>query len=236
MKRYTWSIAGLVALLLMLTLSQAKAVLLSDLIKNSGTLVIGDKTFSNFNYTSASGGLVDPSAISVLTINPRPMVYGLEFQGAWSNPTPSTTLDGLLSYTVTSSGSPIIDAELYGNPDMVDGAGNTAGTGLMSITESLINPSNNVVVGKLSIHDSASYAPGQGTTHNSISDDHIYFAPIYQLNIKKDMMFRNSGLEPTLSFVDQTYSQVPEPGTIGMLIGSGVPGLMLLIRKRCLNH
>jgi hypothetical protein len=199
-------------------------------------LVIGDKTFSNFNYTSASGGLVDPSAISVLTINPRPLVYGLEFQAAWSNPTPNTTLDGLLSYTVTSSGNPIIDAELYGNPDVVGGAGNTPGTGLMSITESLINPSNNTVVGKLNIHDSASYVPGQGTTHNSVSDDHIYFAPIYQLSVKKDMMFRNSGLEPTLSFVDQTYSQVPEPGTIGMLIGSGIPGLMLLIRKRRLTR
>lgn len=95
----------LVAFITMLAISPANAVSLADLVNNNGTITSGDKVFSNFSYTSASGGLPQPSAISVTSVmrNGNP---GLEFQAAWNNPTPGTTLDGLIEYVVTAP-SPI---------------------------------------------------------------------------------------------------------------------------------
>jgi hypothetical protein len=222
---------GLAALLLLTIGYSAKAVTLADLINNNGTIVSGDKTFSNFSYILNPGtnsGLPDASAVTVtpITLNGN---YGLNFSGAWNNPTLNTTTDAKIGFIVTAPGPIIVDDELFGNPDLT-GTMSSPNQGFMSITETAINASN-VTVSHLTIEDA--YLNGQNTL---ISDAHGYFPlnPTYKLTVTKDMQFYNGGLTPTLSSVDQTFSQVPEPGALTMLIASGICGSLVFLRRRSL--
>ena len=211
----------------------ANAVTLEDLINNNGTITSGDKTFSNFSYSPSGSTL--PTAADI-NVNPIQLNgnYGIQFQAGFNNPTFGTTTDALLGFTVTAPGPLIVDDELLGNPFTLAGSGNSSLSGAVSIVETAIN-SNNQTVNTLSIQDSATYDPSTGkTTHTTISDDHGYFTatPYNYLIINKDMQFRNGGLEPTLSYVDQSFSQVPEPSALMMLFGSGICGSLFFLRKR----
>jgi hypothetical protein len=216
---------------------RSQAVTLADLINHTngsnGTITSGDKVFSGFSYSVSGTGLVDASNVNVnpITLNGN---FGLQFQAGWNNPNSGTTTDALLGFVVTAPGPLIVDDELLGNPYTLAGSGTNSLTGSVSIVETAINPSN-VTISSLSIQDSAVYNPTTGnTTHTTISDDHSLFSatPYTSLTISKDMQFRNGGLEPTLSYVDQTFSQVPEPGVLGMLLSSGIAGSLFLLRRK----
>jgi hypothetical protein len=214
---------------------RSQAVTLADLIANNGTITSGDKVFSNFTYQVTAGStLTAASGVNVSAIQTFGN-YGLEFQGGWQNTSVGTTADALITYVVTAPGPYIIDNELYGNPFVL--AGNAAGqSGTVSIVETLHGVAVNSSIGvPLEIHDIASYNAVTGNTdHQTVLSDHQTFANVNTLKASKDMLFTNNGLTPSLSFVDQTFSQsnVPEPGVLGMLLSSGIAGSLFLIRRK----
>jgi hypothetical protein len=62
--------------------------------------------------------------------------------------------------------------------------------------------------------------------------DWVYFEPTSELSIvvKDILAFARVGIG-TVSVIDQTFSRVPEPGTV-LLLGFGLAGLAVTGRKR----
>jgi hypothetical protein len=192
--------------LLALHTTAARAALTLQDVIDAGSIVIDDKTFSDFVYT-ATGDM--PSATNVgfipfdTAFNP-----GFRLTGAFTDNIGGGGSDAFLSYTVTVNpgGAPIIDAELAGNPGLVP----PGSTGSISVEETFLPTFPNL---HLSISDV------NGVINNS---DHINFPfPVTQLFVQKNILASAVTGIPVLSFIDQRFSEsvVPEPCTAHVVCG-----------------
>ncbi len=176
---------------------------------------IGDKTFSNFTYSASSGGQATPvaaSAITITTINQGSNAIGFQFNAPWvvSN---TQSLDSLIGFTVAVTGGG--PAQIH-DAAVVQGGTSFSGAGVASVSENL---SNNVQL--LTID----------TAGQIVLADSVAFSPIGSVNVTKDIAVRANGGSASISLVSDTFSQVPEPATLGLL-GSGLIGLGLLRHRR----
>lgn len=194
----------------------AESATLADLIASAGphgngTLVQGDKIFSNFSQFTSIGtaGATAPTSAEILAttavIGGNP---GLIFSSAKWNVNPTQTVDTGWVFTVTSTGLSIIDAELGLLSYAADG------NSTIHITESLSNGVNLLVE-----------APGGPFT------DHHVFSPVQSLTVAKDVSLVANAGHASLSTLTQSFSQVPEPSTY---LAGGLMGLLGLTRwLRC---
>lgn len=191
---------------------------------SNSTCSIDDKTFSTFGYSSTGSG--GASAVPASGVNVIPclgntgasqcVLYmpageeGFIFTGSWSAPVSGESLDAAITYKITTTGS-IVDAlNLFG------GFGGS-GTGGATVDET------------------ASAFPGSlhlvfppGTT----SSDSITFAPVSSVIVTKDIaVTAGTSGSGSLSFVENGWSQIPEPRTVSLL-AIGLLGLMGMARRR----
>lgn len=206
----------------------AHAVFLSSLVDANGnstgaTVASGEFVFSNFTYLPPAG----PPAPGDVTITPytdSSGFNGIQIGGAFQQ-TGVGAADIRLGYTVTDTlGARITDVHLDGNPFVspADANGNAI------VTETVSAPGVGIVAaGQIN----ANSPPGSQMTTLALNPP----GPYATLTVTKDILLTVAARTGTpaqgsdvasVSFVDQTFSVVPEPaGVVMMSVGVGICGL-----------
>jgi hypothetical protein len=195
----------------------AATVPLSDLLEEGASFVAGDKVFTDFTYMH-TGDMPDATAVNVsdLEIDGD---YGIRVQGGFVDQVGGSASDALITFNVTvapESDLEISEVYLQANPAVF------GGPGMASVTETLLP---DIVNDKLVMWDF-----GDG---NQQLADLIVLPQTYKtLSVQKDIILHATG-EPgegavTLSFVDQTFKQIPEPSSLILV----VLGLMAFVAFR----
>ena len=185
--------------------------------------MLGDLTFSDFDYIpAASGGAVSPDAggVTVTPVSGGPET-GFELTAAWLAG-PNQTIDSSISFDVsTTNPAGITDAQLS-----VVGA--SAGTGTASVAELSTSTTPNLNL-------FAYYALGT----ISVPTDSATFAPIGSLSVFKDIGVSGgtAGVGHLSDvyelFSEGTSSTVPEPSLT--ILCAGLVGLVPLVRRKFLR-
>jgi hypothetical protein len=180
-------------------------------LTNGQDLIVGDKEFTDF---SISGGL-QASQVNVTSITEN-CNFGIRFSGAFISG--ASPLDFTLGYQVSVTNSPnlISAANLLFN-------GTAIGAGLAQVVEQVFTNNNNLV-GQLVVFASA--------TSNQLSASLPITPPQKFLTLSKDVHLEATlPAFATISTIDQTFTQIPEPGAL-ILVAAGVTGFVLLRRRR----
>lgn len=174
----------------------------------SSGCTIGDKTFSDFDFTAIG---VDLDNVNV-TVKPvtdalAPGDVGFELIIAGLGVT-SGAADLALKYTVSAPSAIITDAHL-------SFTGSAVGTGLASVAEKLCPVGGTCLDDILEVFDSP---------FATVTQDFTFFTPVQTIKVSKDIavLAGNKGFA-TISIVTQTFTQVPEPATL-VLLGAGLIG------------
>jgi hypothetical protein len=198
---------------------------LQDLVDTNGSLSIGDKVFSNFNFFESGLTNFDASQIMV-TASFSGGIYYLTWAGNMSliSSGPATA-DLLLNYTVTATA---------GSIDMIDqsytGSRQPPGGSFISIDESVRNKLGNVVASShLDGHDHSDPIPERGDDLNITQHRRTY-------KVTTDIAFGLvDGGFISVSQINQSFHQtaVPEASTTTMLLtGVALLGFLTLYRRR----
>jgi len=199
-----------------------RADFLQDLITTGGSLTVGNLVFSQFGYTANSGEAPLASDISVGHIPPAGTDalgnFGIRFGLAGSDTPNTSATDFLITYTVTAPSALLTDIHLLSNLSI-------AGTPAQGDS-----PFGNIVetIRTADIPQVAQISNSVTTTSSSLSALATFnpAGPYTTLFVSKDVLLSSTpGAITTVSFIDQAFSQVPEPGSL-MLLGLGGLGLM----------
>ena len=211
---------------------------LYDLVQNQGSLSIGDKTFSGFNYTVFNLTSFDAASIQVNANVDQNGVYYLTWSGNMTFSTLNTAVitagDLKLNYVVSASAGLItmIDQSYTGG---LTGGGN----GSLSIAETVQSGSFAGEVVANSHLDLTDFSDPQAEIGSqTVIGDHLNINPGQAvLYVTKDINFSalSSGnlTTVTVSQVVQSFHQtsVPDGGITVMLLGAGLSCVALLKRK-----
>lgn len=220
MRKILWgAILGAAGLLAPSTFAGVDATTLASLL-DGGTVTVGDKQFSDFTYarTGDMPTAENVNVISVHTFIDGIEVWGVRFQGQFQDLAGGSNSDALITYTVTVTDptKAISDAHIAGNV--------SAENGVAEVVETFIPEG---APAKIKIY---SYADEDV----QMTDITSFLPNTYRvLHVQKDIGMTcttERGLV-SMSYVDQTFSQVPEPATLGLL-GLAAPALLLRRRRR----
>ncbi len=231
-RRSAFAVVGVAVVLLLLgvaapaaasTITLGDPIVLNALL-DSGSITVGDKLFDQFSY-SATGDMPAASGVNVIAIQDDDGNYGLRFQGGFVDTFGDGPSDALIAFRVSVLDPMylISDVHLAGNPDVLGPPGNESG--LIGLTETFLTDD----LAELSIYN---LEPVGGT---QLLDWVVLTQPLQSLHVQKNIIAYadDESSVPTLSFVDQTFSQVaavPEPSTISLLT-LGI-GLVWALRRR----
>ena len=199
---------------------------LGDLVNSGGTITIGDKTFSNFGWQSANATLNSDAAALVVTVSSSGGVDYLNFSGliALDNTLGNADLTGDVNLTYTVTANP-------GSIDMIDQSytpltATTSAAGQIIIGETVAN--NGIIVANSTL----TLNPPDFIDPQPEPGDNLNINPsANQLAVIKDITIDAfAGNVVGLTNVEQSFHQVPEPGTL--LLGGLGGGLLLLLRSR----
>jgi len=221
-------VAGASALMMIALLGTAPcyaqgAVKLSELINNGGLIIHGDKQFDRFSY-SFTGEMPAPELVNVVPIMDLDENLGIQFQGSFTDLFSSQGgSDALIRYRVTvlDPARRITDAHLFGNPELL------GDTGSISVTETFAFD----VTGEYQMSIFEDETAGSRNAASTV------FEPRSILQVTKDISaIAGPTGTVTLSFIDQTFSQIDIPipeasGVSLMLIGLGCLAGMRFVRR-----
>jgi hypothetical protein len=198
--------ATLISLLALSGQTTAGIMPLSELL-NGATIQSGDKLFSEFTYTETED-MPAAESVNIITIQDGHGNYGIRFQGGFVDLPGGSTSDALITFkvSVTDSDRRIVGSTMAANT-LPDSAG------LSSVSETFLP---DVVV------------PGDQlyvSSDTSLFDKVEFMMPMSMLMVQKNILLAASAdTSATLSFIDQTFAQVPEPSAIALLF-AGLIGL-----------
>lgn len=203
--------------------AQAQTILgpsvgLNTLTNQGATLLVEDKLFGDFSFISgdftASDVLVTPIQDS--------FGVGLRLSGGFVA-VGSQIRDFIVQFSVTVTNSPMLISDVH----MVYN-GNYVGLGFSEVVET-VRDTNGVVLGQFFVSNPPTIL------------ESTFYLPAWQTKIfvTKDVILYGGGGHPqlnraTISFIDQTFSQIPEPST-SLLVGAGLVFLLVAGRRR-LRH
>ncbi|XAL99126.1 PEP-CTERM sorting domain-containing protein [Phycisphaeraceae bacterium D3-23] len=192
---------------------------LADLIDNDGSVIVGDKLFSNFDYV-AGGDMPDASGVTVVDLVDGFGNFGIQFQGAFMDLAGGGASDALITFDVTvlDPNFEISSALLAGDLAIVNGSG---GSSFGGVTESF-----------LTANASDTLSIFTGTAGTQLSDSVSFLQPVSTLTVQKDIiLFAQDGDADavTISTIDQSFEQIPEPGSLALL---GLGALAMVRRRR----
>ena len=198
---------------------------LAELIENEEAILVGDKKFDMWEYVRADIPSNNMPAAAGVTIIATIIDgnWGITIQGGFGDvPGDNFLSDASLFYRVmvTDEDLWISDAHLGGNLDIV---GSSEAAAMISVTEDFFIDNNGEMganVGQMSI--SAVQGDGEKMLH---LEEWIFFDELHKsLKVRKDIIaYASEGLSfPIASLIDQTYSQVPEPMSVSLLVMAGV--------------
>jgi hypothetical protein len=220
-------------------LSGGASVNFSNLVANSQwtglSVMIGDKLFGNFGfqYLDTDGNAGDDlvPADLVLSALSNQVGFGVTIQLPLVAQGP-VIKDLVLQFTaqVTNSFNLISDVHL-------DFTGFASGLGQANVSESIFT--NGFGTGQLASLglnlNSSGYFPNSGQTNT------VLIPPQSKIWIEKDIFVSgnpddvNDGNPPndlaSISIINQTFSQIPEPSTMALL-GTGMAGLLVVRRRK----
>ena len=178
-------------------------------------VVVGELSFGAFMY-GATGDMPPASSINVSAQTDAMGNSGIRFQGGFLDTVSVGASDAVIEFTVSADSAIISDAVLGGNPDLLGGAG------LVAVTETFLPQ---VTDASLSVFDNG--------TVEQLTDRIVFDTPLQTLNVQKDINLNAEAgsAGAVLSFIDQTFSIVPEPATFSAAI-FGFLGLLGYRRRR----
>jgi hypothetical protein len=198
-------------------------------IEALGSCFIGNLDFSNFSYTSSSSAPTPlPTPATAVTVNVVDTSSGIGFLfgSSWTASGPSEFSDALIGFTVSVIGggpATLEDAAL-----IQTGAIDSSNTGsLDSVGEDACSgPSNG------NPPCTQQWALVTSQTSNTVDTTaHTFYTPTGSISVSKDInAISGSGANAfaSVSGVEDTFSQVPEPRSLALLLGLGlVAGLSL---------
>ena len=181
------------------TITLGSPVALSTLLSSGNTnpsILVGDKLFDTFAF-AATGNMPGAVNVNVIPIQDGDGNYGIRFQGAFIDLPGDGGSDALITYRVAVTRPEpwrITDAHLVGNPALL------GGTGSASITETFLpdSPLSMTIF-------------NNGGGNEKLMDAVDFPLPGFrELHVQKDILLFAGTAPVTVSFVDQTFSQVPE--------------------------
>jgi hypothetical protein len=177
-----------------------QAISLDQLILTGGSITNGDKIFSDFTFQSTDYGA---SNIDIIARTDS-FGFGIRLQGG-INAMEGEQRDALVGFSVTAPSPLITDLHLQFNGAIL-GPFSVAEV-IETVFDSQMNLMTNFFV---------RVAPGQ-----AIYQDTLFFAsPQQKLYILKDILVTTRDTQffdwASISFVDQTFSQIPEPSPFAL--------------------
>jgi hypothetical protein len=191
-------------------------------LANGGTLTIDDKIFSGFKYLDTGLTSFDPTQINVTASESGGIDY-LTWSGNISFTSTSTAIaDLLLNYIVTAN---------LGTINMIDQSYTlgSVNNGLLSVAETVATGAFGGTVVAHSNLDLSTTSQTQGPNLNINPAQSVLY-------VTKDISLAvisppaGGAGSVTITQVEQSFHQVPEPGT--MLLGSLGGGLLLFLKSR----
>lgn len=189
---------------------------LDEFLGSSFSCTVGDKTFSDFTYSSIASSGVTPvvaSEVDVSSVDSGGEI-GLEFESVWEASGANAFDDSTIGFVVTVTGaSELVDDAQVALPS---GSVDTL-SGVSSVSEGGCGPAP-CIPGTWDIFtfDSSSGA-------NTANASTILATPTGSVQVTKDISVStgSGGGLAILSNVEDTFSQiaVPEPRTISMFLG-----------------
>ena len=194
----------------------AATVPLSDLL-DGGEFTSGDNVFTDFTY-SKNGDMPAADGINVIDISDDDGNFGIRFNGSFIDSAGGNASDGLITFNVSvpdDVNREIVGVNLLANPAVFNGPG------LASVTETFVPT---IPDDKLVIYD---FGGGDDKLVDS-----IVLSGYKTLPVQKDIILHAMGDGAvTMSFIDQTFVQVPEPAGLALILAS-FAGIGLLRRRK----
>lgn len=182
-------------------------------------ITIGDKTFYDFSL----GGSIAASQISVAPATGPDI--GLEFLYNWTANN-GNNQDTVIRYNVHVNDPNQMITEVGLNFNGTANIGNASGLTAATVTETINDLAGNTI-GQISTIDGG---PLFATTNRD--SDSLTITPARDLSLVKDILVHSGigdGGTASISFVDNTFEQVPEPASMSLLV---LGGLTMLRRRR----
>jgi len=202
---------------------------LQDLISTSGTLTVGNLVFSQFGYAPDGGDSPLASNITVGQIPPAGTDsfgnFGIRFGLAGFDGPNNGGTDFLITYAVTAPSALLRDIHLLSNLSIA-GTPAAGDHPFGNIVETIRAAGNPVIA---QINNSVT-ATSQSLTAQATFNPEGPYTTIF---VTKDVeLFSTPGAITTVSFIDQAFSQVPEPSA-WLLTGLEIScGCVLIFSRR----
>ena len=208
-------------------------------VANGGTgantsCVYGGFTFSDFTYTNQPGS---PTAAQVgVFAASNADGYGLSFDASWTATTPGSTSDGDISFVVTETGGGPATIEDSG----VAESGFVTGNGDAAVTEQGCSGTG-CIPGTWGVE---TFVNGAGTQAGCLAQGGNWisgvcdkgtadaiFTPTGSVTVSKDINSTANTGTASVTTVTDTFSTVPEPRALSLLLGFGILGGLFLRKK-----